>query len=209
MVAHAGLQPSVRSPTGWVGEALRRVVPWSGGGFPVHDRGKILVQMAPALAGSGESCLDVEHLRIGDDVFGSVPSETTVARTFHEIAPETRTAIAEATAGVKAEVWRRSAIRSDRNHDVGNCQPSQVRSCRSDHQRTAPQRPQPPRPRPRGPSCRVVIVRTDCPYHEPRVFPYYREHVNVPTPNRHPALKSQGWNQAHRNPQYCRNAVRS
>jgi hypothetical protein len=75
----------------------------------VHDRGKVLVQMALVLAGGGESCLDIEHLRVGDDLFGSVPSDTTVARTFHEISAPTRAAIADGLAGVRAEVWRRSS----------------------------------------------------------------------------------------------------
>jgi hypothetical protein len=65
--------------------------------------------MALTLAGGGESCLDIEHLRIGEDLFGSVPSDTTVARTFHEITESTRSGIAEAMAGIRAEVWRRSS----------------------------------------------------------------------------------------------------
>ncbi len=110
VVAHVGLHAlGAFADRMGLGDALSRVIPWRGGGFPVHDRGKVLVQMALTLAGGGESCLDVEHLRIGNDLFGSVPSDTTVARTFHEIAPETRAAIAKATAGVRAEVWRRCA----------------------------------------------------------------------------------------------------
>ena len=65
--------------------------------------------MALVLAGGGESCLDVEHLRIGGALFGSVPSDTTVARTFHEIDPGTRDGIAAAVAKVRTEVWRRSS----------------------------------------------------------------------------------------------------
>ncbi len=61
------------------------------------------------LAGGGESCLDIEHLRIGGDLFGSVPSDTTVARTFHEITSSTRSGIAEAMAEIRAEVWSRSS----------------------------------------------------------------------------------------------------
>ena len=43
--------------------------------------------MALMLAGGGESCADIEHLRLQGDLFGSVPSDTTVFRTFHEITP--------------------------------------------------------------------------------------------------------------------------
>ncbi|MGH9044228.1 MAG: IS1380 family transposase, partial [Acidimicrobiales bacterium] len=72
--------------------------------------GKVLVQSALMLAGGGESCLDIEHLRIGDDLFGSVPSDTTVFRTFHEISPTTRAGIAQAMAEMRRQVWRRSSV---------------------------------------------------------------------------------------------------
>ncbi len=60
------------------------------------------------LAGGGESCADIEHLRLQEDLFGSVPSDTTVFRSFHEITPETRSSIALGLAEVRHEVWRRS-----------------------------------------------------------------------------------------------------
>lgn len=110
VVAHVGLHAlgSFADRMG-LGDALSSRIPWSGGGVPVHDRGKVLVQMALTLAGGGECCLDIEQLRIGDDLFGSVPSDTTVARAFHEITPETRAAIAGAMAEVRSAVWRRSS----------------------------------------------------------------------------------------------------
>jgi hypothetical protein len=110
VVAHVGLHAlgSFADRLG-LGDALSAAIPWSGSGFPVHDRGKVLVQTALMLAGGGESCLDIEHLRIGGDLFGSVPSDTTVARTFHEITPSTRARIAEAIADMRAEVWSRSS----------------------------------------------------------------------------------------------------
>jgi len=61
------------------------------------------------LADGGESCIDVEHLRIGGSLFGSVPSDYTVARTFHEIGPGRRDGIAGAVATVPRRVWRRSS----------------------------------------------------------------------------------------------------
>ena len=111
VVAHVGLHAvgSLADRLG-LGDALSGAIPWEGAGVPVHDRGKVLVQFALALAGGGESCLDIEHLRIGDDLFGSVPSDTTVARTFHEIDESTRAKIATAMAEVRAEVWRRSSV---------------------------------------------------------------------------------------------------
>ena len=110
VVAHVGLHAlgSFADRMG-LGDALSSRIPWSGGGVPVHDRGKVLVQMALTLAGGGESCLDIEQLRIGADLFGSVPSDTTVIRAFHEITPETRAAIAGAISEVRSAVWRRSS----------------------------------------------------------------------------------------------------
>jgi hypothetical protein len=77
--------------------------------MPLHDRGKVLVQSMLMLAGGGESCADIEHLRAQEDLFGSTPSDSTVFRTFHEISPDVRDALAEAFASVRAEVWRRCA----------------------------------------------------------------------------------------------------
>jgi len=91
-----------------LGDVLSSAIPWRGNGVALHDRGKVLVQGALMLAGGGESCLDIEHLRIGDELFGSVPSDTTLARTFHEITAPTRARIALALAEVRREVWSRS-----------------------------------------------------------------------------------------------------
>ncbi len=113
VVAHVGLHAlGAFADRMGLGDALSSAIPWSGNGIPVHDRGKVLTQMALVLAGGGESCLDIEHLRIGGALFGSVPSDTTVARTFHEIQPGTRDGIAEAVAKVRGEVWRRSSATS-------------------------------------------------------------------------------------------------
>ena len=110
VVAHVGLHAlgSFADRLG-LGDALSSAIPWGGNGIPTHDRGKVLVQTSLVLAGGGETCLDIEHLRVGDDLFGSVPSDTTVARTFHEIASSTRSGITAAISEVRAEVWRRSS----------------------------------------------------------------------------------------------------
>jgi len=76
---------------------------------PLHDRGKVLVQTALMLAGGGESCADIEHLRCEEDLFGNVPSDSTVYRAFHEIDGALRAAVAEAVAEVRRNVWERSA----------------------------------------------------------------------------------------------------
>jgi hypothetical protein len=62
------------------------------------------------LAGGGESCADIEHLRLQSDLFPSVPSDSTVFRTFHELSSSTRSGIAEAMAEMRAKVWSRSSL---------------------------------------------------------------------------------------------------
>ena len=69
--------------------------------MPLHDRGKVLVQSMLMLAGGGESCADIEHLRAQEDLFGHTPSDSTVFRTFHEISPTTKDDVAEAFAQVR------------------------------------------------------------------------------------------------------------
>lgn len=106
VVAHVGLHAlgSFADRVG-VGEALSAAMPWQGRGIPTHDRGKVLVQVALMLAGGGECCLDIEHLRVGADLFGPVPSDTTVARTFAEITPWVRGQLAAALAPMRERVW--------------------------------------------------------------------------------------------------------
>ena len=61
------------------------------------------------LAGGGESCADIEHLRAQSDLFGHVASDSTLYRTFHEITAEVRAGMACGFAEVRHEVWRRTA----------------------------------------------------------------------------------------------------
>lgn len=91
VVAHVGLHAlgSFADRLGLV-DVLSEAIAWKGSGVPLRDRGKVLSQMALVLAGGGESCLDIEHLRAGAELFGAVPSDATVARTLHEIDMETR-----------------------------------------------------------------------------------------------------------------------
>jgi hypothetical protein len=91
-----------------LGDALSVAVSYRGPGVPAHDRGKVLTQVALMLAGGGEACLDIEHLRAGVDLFGSVPSDTTVARTFAEITEADRAQLAAAVAPLRAKVWETS-----------------------------------------------------------------------------------------------------
>jgi hypothetical protein len=109
-VAHVGLHAlGTFADRLGLGDSLSSKIPARGERAPRHDRGKVLVHTALMLAGGGESCADIEHLRLQDDLFGSVPSDTTVFRTFHELTPATRSGMAEAMAQVRAQVWRRSS----------------------------------------------------------------------------------------------------
>ena len=111
VVAHVGLHAlgSFADRLG-LGDSLSARIPGTGERLPVHDRGKVLVHTALMLAGGGESCADIEHLRLQPDLFGSVPSDSTVFRTFHQLDATTRSGIAEAMAGMRAKVWSRSSV---------------------------------------------------------------------------------------------------
>lgn len=109
VVAHVGLHAvGAFADRLGLGDTLSNAVVWRGPGVPVHDRGKVLTQAALVLAGGGESCLDIEHLRAGPALFGSVPSDTTVARTFAEITDEDRARIVAAVAPLRSKIWKQS-----------------------------------------------------------------------------------------------------
>ena len=108
VAAHVGLHALGRfADQLGLGAALSARVAPRGERMPLHDRGKALVHMALVLAGGGESCSDVEHLRAQGDLFGSVPSDTTVFRMFHELGPAERTELAVAMQEVRTKVWDR------------------------------------------------------------------------------------------------------
>ncbi|MCY4368215.1 MAG: transposase, partial [bacterium] len=51
----------------------------------VHDRGSVLVHAMLMLAGGGEACTDVEHLRAEPDLFGEAASDSTLPRPLRTI----------------------------------------------------------------------------------------------------------------------------
>jgi len=61
------------------------------------------------LTGGGEACADIEHLRSQPDLFGWVPSDSTLYRTFRQIDGATLSGLWEAMAEARGEVWRRAA----------------------------------------------------------------------------------------------------
>lgn len=108
MAAHAGLWALGRFCDGLgLGEALSAAVPHSGERAPVHDRGKVLVHALLMLAGGGEACADIEHLRAQPVLFGEVASDSTLYRTLSGVGPDVVAALCSAVAGVRARVWER------------------------------------------------------------------------------------------------------
>lgn len=114
VVAHVGLHAlgSLADALG-LGSALTSCIEPSGQRASHHERGKVLVQMALVLAGGGESCADVEHLRAQVDLFGDVASDSTVYRTFHEFDSAQRGHFARALAEVRAKVWEKLDVDVD------------------------------------------------------------------------------------------------
>ena len=110
VVAHVGLHAlgSFADRLG-LGDSLSARIPITGERLPLHDRGKVLTQAMLMLAGGGDACADIEHLRAQAGLFGAVPSDSTLYRTFRQIDPATLASLWEAMAEVRAQVWRRSS----------------------------------------------------------------------------------------------------
>jgi hypothetical protein len=110
VVAHVGLHAlGAFADRLGVGDSLSARIPITGERLPLHDRGKVLTQAMLMLAGGGEACSDIEHLRTQGELFGSVPSDSTLYRTFRQIDPSTLAGLWEAMAEVRTQVWHRSS----------------------------------------------------------------------------------------------------
>ncbi len=110
VVAHVGLHAlgSLADRLG-LGHALSARIALTGEGRKPHDRGKVLTQAMLMLAGGGESCADIEHLRSQEALFGPAPSDSTLYRTLRRLDAATLGGLWEAMAETRARVWRRSA----------------------------------------------------------------------------------------------------
>jgi hypothetical protein len=109
-VAHVGLHAlGAFADRVGLGDSLSARIPITGERLPLHDRGKVLTQAMLMLAGGGEACADIEHLRLQPDLFGAVPSDSTLYRTFRQIDPGILAGLWDAMAEVRARVWRRSS----------------------------------------------------------------------------------------------------
>jgi hypothetical protein len=106
VVAHVGLHALGRfaDAVGLGARLSARIVP-AGERFPLHDRGKVLVHAMLTLAGGGDACSDVEVLRAQPALFGLVPSDSTLYRTYRQIDALTLAGLWDAMAEVRADVW--------------------------------------------------------------------------------------------------------
>jgi len=110
VVAHVGLHAlGAFADRLGLGDSLSARIPVAGERLPLHDRGKVLTQAMLMLTGGGEACADIEHLRSQETLFGAVPSDSTLYRTFRQIDPATLAGLWEAMAQTRAEVWRRAS----------------------------------------------------------------------------------------------------
>jgi hypothetical protein len=110
VVAHVGLHAlGAFADRLKLGDSLSARIVQPGERLPVHDRGKVLTQAMLMLAGGGEACSDIEHLRSQPALFGAVASDSTLYRTFRQIDAATLAGLWEAMAEVRTRVWRRSS----------------------------------------------------------------------------------------------------
>jgi hypothetical protein len=86
--------------TGYLSAALARV-----DFFPVHDRGRVLVDVATSIGCGARDIVDVEAMRAQGQLFGPVASDTTAGRALGEVGRCGRPRIAAARAAARAHVW--------------------------------------------------------------------------------------------------------
>lgn len=72
---------------------------------PVHDRGRVLADVAVMLADGGEAIADIDVLRHQSPLLGPVASAATVWRTLAELSPARLAGVEKARARVRRHVW--------------------------------------------------------------------------------------------------------
>ncbi len=87
--------------------AYSAAVPRRGERAPVHDRGRLLAQVAVMLAAGGRCVADMAALRHQPALFGTVASDPTVWRTFDAIDTDVLDGLRSARAEARAAVWAR------------------------------------------------------------------------------------------------------
>jgi hypothetical protein len=94
---------------------------------PVHDRGRVLTDVAVAIACGARDIVDIEALRAQEQVFGPVASDTTALRALVEIGAGKHTRIARVRAAARAHVWSQLADGPPPSRFAGGeCQPGMV-----------------------------------------------------------------------------------
>ncbi|MCT2302887.1 transposase, partial [Dietzia cinnamea] len=73
--------------------------------IPIHDRGRVLIDLAVMLADGGESISDIGVLRHQSEALGPVASAPTVWRTLNEVTAGKRKKIQVARARTRRHVW--------------------------------------------------------------------------------------------------------
>ncbi|MDL9949051.1 IS1380 family transposase [Gordonia sp. ABSL11-1] len=126
VVSHAGATLLLRAAekiglTTALSEAL---TPWRKP-VAVHDPGKILLDLAVAVAIGGDCLADINQLRADPAVFGLVASDPTVSRLITTLAADASTALAAintARAAARARAWRYAGDAAP-DHDTDACDP--------------------------------------------------------------------------------------
>lgn len=105
VVAHAGSVATrlLADRTGLTAELSKAMVRRDF--IPVHDRGRVLTDVAVMLADGGEAIADIDVLRHQGAVFGPVASPPTVWRTLDEVTPGRLRKLQQARARVRRHVW--------------------------------------------------------------------------------------------------------
>ena len=87
--------------TGGLSRALARC-----GFVPVHDRGRVLTDLAVCIADGGRVLSDLAALRDQAELYGPVASDPTAWRTLEAVGEKQRQHIAAARARVRRHVWK-------------------------------------------------------------------------------------------------------
>ena len=98
--SRAPFSPYITGLTGELSKALSRR-----SFVPVHDRGRVLVDVAVMIADGGEAIADIDVLRHQAPVLGPVASAPTVWRALDEITPAQTKKIGAARARTRRHVW--------------------------------------------------------------------------------------------------------
>ncbi len=112
LVSQAGSQLLVRTAerTGLVKGLSEALAPWRKP-LATHNPGKIVLDLAIAVAVGGDCAADVSLLRTQPGIFGLVASDPTVSRLVAALsadAPKALSAIAKARAAARAAAWKRA-----------------------------------------------------------------------------------------------------